>query len=174
MSEPSNIVSGGLTDEAATGALGRSLAARMGPGDVVALWGGLGAGKSTLARAFIRALTSEDEDVPSPTFTLVQTYDGPTAPIWHFDLYRLDSPDDVWELDIEDALHDISLIEWPDRMGRYLPQNRLDVLLEMPNANADASLPERAGVGSVGAESPGRIARLVPRGTWNKPLEDLG
>lgn len=169
MSDPSNIVSVPLADEAATRALGRSLAARVGPGDVVALWGGLGAGKSTLARAFIRALTSEDEDVPSPTFTLVQTYEGGTGPIWHFDLYRLESADDIWELDIEDALRDISLIEWPDRMGVFLPQNRLDVLLEMPNPNADDLSSEKAR-----AAGTGRIARLTPRGNWNKPLKDLG
>lgn len=145
-----------LADEAATQTLGRNLANRMGPGDVVALWGDLGAGKTTLARAFVQALTTPDEDVPSPTFTLVQTYDGPTASIWHFDLYRLESPDDVWELDFEDAVHDICLIEWPDRIGRHLPHNRLDVLLEMAKGNS------------------GRIARLAPHGTWNKPLGDLG
>lgn len=172
MSDPSIPVSSSiavtLAGEADTQALGRSLAARMGPGDVVALWGDLGAGKTTLARAFVQALTDPDEDVPSPTFTLVQTYDGREAPIWHFDLYRLESPDDVWELDFEDAVRDICLIEWPDRIGRYLPQNRLDVLLEIPKGN-----PEKDSANSRG-DSQGRIARLVPRGTWNKPLEDLG
>jgi len=120
-----------LSDEAATRRLGHHLAGRVRPGDVIALWGGLGSGKSTLARAFIRALTTPDEEVPSPTFTLVQQYEGSAGLIWHFDLYRLDKPADALELDIEEAFIDgISLIEWPDRLGRHLPGQRLDVALE--------------------------------------------
>jgi tRNA threonylcarbamoyladenosine biosynthesis protein TsaE len=120
-----------LATEADTKALGQMLARLARPGDVIALWGDLGSGKSTLARAFIRALTSPDEDVPSPTFTLVQVYETDAAMLWHFDLYRLEHPDEALELDIEDAFHDgISLIEWPDRLGGYLPKRRLDVRLE--------------------------------------------
>jgi tRNA threonylcarbamoyladenosine biosynthesis protein TsaE len=120
-----------LPDEAATVRLGTRLAALARPGDVLLLTGTLGAGKSTLARAFIRALTSPGEEVPSPTFTLVQTYDGDRGELWHFDLYRLDRPDDAWELGIEDAFADgISLIEWPDRLGALVPRRRLDIRLE--------------------------------------------
>ncbi|MCA1908131.1 MAG: tRNA (adenosine(37)-N6)-threonylcarbamoyltransferase complex ATPase subunit type 1 TsaE, partial [Magnetospirillum sp.] len=119
-----------LADEAATAALGHQLASLARPGDVIALHGTLGMGKSTLARAFIRALTSQDEDVPSPTFTLVQMYEGANGDLWHFDLYRLDKPEDAFELGIEDAFVDgVSLIEWPDRLGRLMPRQRLEIHL---------------------------------------------
>ena len=114
----------------ATHELAQCLARVAKPGDVLALSGDLGAGKTEFARAFIRALTDPEEDVPSPTFTLVQTYEAASGEIWHFDLYRLEHPEDVFELGIEDALHDaISLIEWPGRMGHYIPRDRLDVNL---------------------------------------------
>jgi tRNA threonylcarbamoyladenosine biosynthesis protein TsaE len=109
--------------------LGACLADFLRPGDVVALSGELGAGKTFLARAIIQALGGPDE-VPSPTFTLVQTYDLSPAPVWHFDLYRLSKPEDAYELDIEDAFIDaISLIEWPERLGALLPRDRLDIHL---------------------------------------------
>ncbi len=114
----------------ATRDLAQNLARVAKPGDVIALSGDLGAGKTEFARAFIRALTDPEEDVPSPTFTLVQTYEADAAEIWHFDLYRLEHPEDVFELGIEDALADaISLIEWPDRMGTYIPRDRLEIVL---------------------------------------------
>jgi tRNA threonylcarbamoyladenosine biosynthesis protein TsaE len=119
-----------LPDLAATAAFGRLLAGMLRRGDVVALKGGLGAGKTTLARAIVAGLSAESEDVPSPTFTLVQTYpialsDGP-AELWHFDLYRLDRSDQVYELGIEDALAEgVSLIEWPELAAGLLPKESL-------------------------------------------------
>src|SRR5205807_6696912 len=108
-----------LPDEAATARLAARISALAEIGDVIALSGDLGAGKTTFARAFIRA-RGETGEVPSPTFTLVQVYELAAAAIWHFDLYRLRSPDEAWELGIEDALTEgISLIEWPDRLGHF-------------------------------------------------------
>ncbi len=145
-----------LADEAATVRLGRWLAKQARPGDVIALSGTLGTGKSTLARAFIRALTTDDEEVPSPTFTLVQTYESDAGTIWHFDLYRLDRPDDALELDIEEAFAEgISLIEWPDRLGRHLPAKRLDLRLE------------------AGDTEGGRLAILTATGPWAARIGDL-
>lgn len=117
-----------LPDEAATRALGARLAPVLRAGDILALWGDLGAGKSTLARGLIQAAMGEEIDVPSPTFTLVQIYELPDMDLWHMDLYRLENPEDVFELGVEDAFADAaSLIEWPERMGGYLPPNRLDI-----------------------------------------------
>ncbi len=119
-----------LPKEAATAALAARLAAVARPGDIIALKGDLGVGKTSFARAFIRARTKAQEEVPSPTFTLVQTYQTEGAAIWHFDLYRLRSAEEVWELGIEDAFGSgISLIEWPDRLGPLLPQRRLEISL---------------------------------------------
>ena len=125
-----------LPDEAATAALAGRLARLAWRGDVIALQGELGAGKTYLARAFIRA-RGGDEAVPSPTFTLVQTYDLPDATVWHFDLYRLRAAEEAWELGVEDAFHDgISLIEWPERLGVLLPRRRLLVALDFADAPA--------------------------------------
>lgn len=117
-----------LPDEGATQALGRQLAASLRPGDAVCLTGPLGAGKSTLARALIRALTTQDEEVPSPTFTLVQFYETPSFPLAHFDLYRLSDPDEAYEIGLDEALDGgVALIEWPQRLEGRLPPNRLDI-----------------------------------------------
>ena len=111
-----------LPDETATADLAARIAAIAEPADVIALKGELGTGKTAFARAFIRE-RGEPDDVPSPTFTLVQVYDaGPTA-IWHFDLYRIRTPEEAWELGIEG----ISLIEWPERLGPLLPERRLEI-----------------------------------------------
>jgi tRNA threonylcarbamoyladenosine biosynthesis protein TsaE len=119
-----------LPDEAATARLARRLARLLRPGDVVALRGDLGAGKTSLARATIRALGDEREVVPSPTFTLAQTYELPEFTLWHFDLFRLKAPEDAFELDIEEAFASgVSLIEWPERLGQWLPAARLDIAL---------------------------------------------
>lgn len=122
-----------LFDETSTVRLGRTLAEILRPGDILALRGDLGAGKTALSRALIRAaLNSPDEDVPSPTFTLVQVYDTPQGNYWHFDLYRLEKADDALELGIEDAFAEgISLIEWPDKLGSWLPQHALMLSLSI-------------------------------------------
>ena len=121
-----------LPDERATDQLGATLAARLRIGDVVGLKGELGAGKTTLARAILRA-AAEDARliVPSPTFTLVEVYDTPRGSFWHFDLYRLETPEQVIELGWEEALAEgISIIEWPERLGALLPRH-LSVTLEV-------------------------------------------
>jgi tRNA threonylcarbamoyladenosine biosynthesis protein TsaE len=121
------------------------LAARVAPlariGDVVALHGALGSGKTSFARAFVAARAERVIEVPSPTFTLVQTYELPNGPVWHFDLYRLDRPDDAIELGIDEAFTDaISLIEWPERLGALLPADRLDVRLSFAGSGRRAVL----------------------------------
>ncbi len=122
-----------LPDEAATAALAARIAAVAIAGDVIALKGELGSGKTSFARAFIRARGGGGE-VPSPTFTLVQVYELADASIWHLDCYRLRQPDEAWELGIEDAFHDgISLIEWPERIAALLPRDRLEITL-LPGA----------------------------------------
>ncbi|WP_045679993.1 tRNA (adenosine(37)-N6)-threonylcarbamoyltransferase complex ATPase subunit type 1 TsaE [Martelella endophytica] len=115
-----------LPDEAATIAFAGVLAPLMRKGDCLLLEGDLGMGKSTLARALIRArLSDPDMEVPSPTFTLVQVYDG-APPLYHFDLYRLGDPGELIELGLDEALEEgISLIEWPERGEGYLPEDAL-------------------------------------------------
>jgi tRNA threonylcarbamoyladenosine biosynthesis protein TsaE len=152
-----------LPDLAATARLGAALACRLGVGDVVALRGELGAGKTELARAIIRAASGDEAlTVPSPTFTLAETYDTPPGPIWHFDLYRLDSPEQVWELGFEEALAGgISLIEWPERIGPLLPTNRLDVTLGITRGEARAAA---LAAGPAWAERLALVAREVGHG----------
>ena len=131
-----------LEDEAATKALAVRLAAACGPGDVILLQGGLGTGKTVFARAFIHARDLDGggpgtEDVPSPTFTLVQTYDYAGGLIYHFDLYRLEDPEEIWELGLEEALDGgITLIEWPERLGSHRPQECLLVTLDLGTADS--------------------------------------
>ncbi|RVC46269.1 tRNA (adenosine(37)-N6)-threonylcarbamoyltransferase complex ATPase subunit type 1 TsaE, partial [Mesorhizobium sp. M4A.F.Ca.ET.090.04.2.1] len=119
-----------LADEAATARLGEDLAMALRPGDVLALKGDLGAGKSTLARSLIRALADDAGlDVPSPTFTLVQTYDT-RFPVHHFDLYRLSAAAELDELGFDDALaQGAALVEWPERAETALPDGTLWVEL---------------------------------------------
>ncbi|WP_459859523.1 tRNA (adenosine(37)-N6)-threonylcarbamoyltransferase complex ATPase subunit type 1 TsaE [Dongia sp. agr-C8] len=130
-----------LPDPAATERLAAIIAGQVHPGDVILLSGDLGAGKTHFARAFINALTSAPEEVPSPTFTLVQTYDaavgGEPVEIWHFDLYRLKSPDETLELGIEEAFAEgISLVEWPDRLGSLKPREHLEMRLAITGDGA--------------------------------------
>ena len=120
-----------LPDEAATAALAARLAAQVAPGDIIALRGDLGVGKTSFARAFIRARGDAHEEVPSPTFTLVQIYQTAAVAIWHFDLYRLEAAEEAWELGIEEAFASgVSLIEWPERLASLLPQRRLEITLD--------------------------------------------
>ncbi len=144
----------GLPDPAATAALARRIAGLASAGDVIGLGGDLGVGKTTFARFFIAALGGDDE-VPSPTFSLVQIYPLETATVWHFDLFRLRRPEDAYELGVEDAFADgISLIEWPDRLGPLLPRDRLDIILAL-------------------AERPrARRVRLEARGGWRQRIDE--
>jgi tRNA threonylcarbamoyladenosine biosynthesis protein TsaE len=152
-----------LPDLAATRRLGAALSRRLAIGDVVALHGDLGAGKTELARAVIRAAADDPAlTVPSPTFTLAETYDTALGPIWHFDLYRLDSPEQVWELGFEEALADgISLIEWPERIGALLPARRLDVSLRI---EADEARVATLSGGGSWADRLGPLVDEVARG----------
>ncbi len=124
-----------LPDEAATAALAARVAARARRGDAVLLEGPMGAGKSAFARAFLRAASGDPRlEVPSPTFTLVQGYDLPAGPAFHFDLWRLDGPKGdgaraVEELGWEEAREGIVLVEWPDRLGDLWPEEALLVAL---------------------------------------------
>lgn len=141
-----------LKDKTRTEALGAALATLARPGDMLALTGGLGAGKTTLARGFLRALCGDGTDVPSPTYTLVQTYEAAGVPVSHFDLYRIETPDELSELGWDDTETSIALVEWPDRAGDRLPRWRLDLTLS-PLDN-------------------GRIAALEPRGEdWQTRLD---
>jgi len=120
-----------LPDEAATNRLGEDLAAVLAKGDAIALEGDLGVGKTTLARALIRALAGDpDLEVPSPTFTLVQSYEG-RLPVLHLDLYRLGSPDELEELGLDEGLENGAvLIEWPERAAGLLPEQAITVEIE--------------------------------------------
>ena len=138
-----------LADPDATRRLGQRLAGSLRVGDFIGLDGVLGAGKTTLARHIIEALAGHEMDVPSPTFTLVQPYEFDGFTLWHFDLYRLETPEAVYELGFEDALDEgVSLIEWSGRLGPLRPAARLDVTL------------------SQGATPDSRRARLEAHGAW--------
>jgi tRNA threonylcarbamoyladenosine biosynthesis protein TsaE len=155
---PDHAFSLDLATESQTSALAGRLARMAKAGDVIALHGELGSGKTTFARGFIRALGRGDEEVPSPTFTLVEVYEFPDdrPAVWHFDLYRLGKSEDVYELGFEEALGGaILLIEWPERLGPLLPRERLDVEL------------------SAGASPTARRARLHGSRGWARRLASL-
>lgn len=146
-----------LPDADATSRLGARIAPLLARGDAVLLYGPLGMGKSTLARGLIRGLTRPDEDVPSPTFTLVQFYES-EPPVAHFDLYRLTRAGEAAEIGLDEALDDgCAVIEWPERLGEdpaaWLGPNRLSVTL------AEAG--------------PGRIATVSGAGAWDSRLKGL-
>jgi tRNA threonylcarbamoyladenosine biosynthesis protein TsaE len=120
-----------LPDERATEALARQIAALLRPGDAVLLEGSLGTGKTTFARALLRHLTGDAMlDVPSPSYTLVQSYETPLGFVHHFDLWRLDGPGDVAELGWDEARAGIVLVEWPDRLGILRPHDALTIALQ--------------------------------------------
>ena len=126
---------------------------------MIALVGTLGAGKTAFARAFVRALGDPDADVPSPTFTLVQTYDVAPAPVWHMDAYRLKAAEEAYELGIEEAFAEgITLIEWPDRLESLLPADRLDLRLEIGPEPGKGTA--RRAVLAGGGDWPQRLAGL--------------
>ena len=134
--------------------LGAKLAPILRAGDVVALRGGLGAGKTTFSRGLIQSLVGKLE-VPSPTYTLVQTYECQDYELWHCDLYRLDNPPDVLELGLVDMEEDIvSLIEWPDKMGTYLSPKALNIYIDF--------------------QGDGREVSFSGDGVWAKRLRELG
>jgi tRNA threonylcarbamoyladenosine biosynthesis protein TsaE len=121
----------------ATNALGARLAAALRPGDAVLLRGPYGAGKTALARATLRALAGDPNlEVPSPSYTLVQTYDTLLGPVHHFDLWRLDGPAAVAELGWDEARDSIVLAEWPERLGDLRPADALEIALELDGETA--------------------------------------
>ncbi|MEL7464241.1 MAG: tRNA (adenosine(37)-N6)-threonylcarbamoyltransferase complex ATPase subunit type 1 TsaE [Pseudomonadota bacterium] len=125
-----------LTTDATTRRLGETLAAVLSAGDALLLYGDLGSGKTTLARALILKAAPDVREVPSPTFTLVQTYEGAT-PIWHADLYRLSDVSELAELGLEDAFdHALCIVEWPDRLGADAPTRRLSIELRLAAGDA--------------------------------------
>ena len=141
-----------LPDLRATTRLGAAIAGGLGCGDAVALWGDLGAGKTTLARAILQALGVR-EDVPSPTFTLVQSY-ATLPPVSHYDLYRLKNAREMQELGFEDALADGAvLVEWPERAPEALPAEALHVRLDVRDG--------------------ARLARLTGPARWAKEMKSL-
>jgi tRNA threonylcarbamoyladenosine biosynthesis protein TsaE len=123
-----------------THTLAQALAPCLRAGDVVALWGGLGAGKTSFARGLICALAETSVEVPSPTYTLVQTYCLPRIEVWHFDLYRLASPQEVEEIGFEESQAGLALIEWPERAGLHLPNVRLDIRIVPSGTGRQISL----------------------------------
>jgi tRNA threonylcarbamoyl adenosine modification protein YjeE len=146
-----------LPDEAATGRLAARLAGRARLGDVIGLEGPLGSGKTSFARAFIRAYGGAEPEVPSPTFTLVEIYAfAGKPPVWHFDLYRIERPEDAYELGIEEAWSEgVSLVEWPERLGSLLPPGHLRLAL------------------AEGGDPGARIARLAASPAWAGRLDGL-
>lgn len=153
------IASVDLPSPDATDALAARLSACLQAGDTLLLSGGLGAGKTHLARALIRAyLGNPLEPVPSPTFTLVQTYEGIGAALWHSDLYRLADPSEIDELGLLDAMDDaICLIEWPDRLAPDWPENA--ALLHLERRGDDTR--EAALRGPVGSDLAQRLAAVL-------------
>lgn len=144
-----------LNNERETADLARCVSNVLRVGDMIALAGVLGTGKSTFARALIQSFLPKEE-VPSPTFTLVQTYDGPAFRITHSDLYRIKSRSELRELGLDEALEEgVLVVEWPDRMSEQLPADRLDIIIEVDD----------------GVEE--RRTKLIGRGNWARRIREL-
>ncbi|GLT08543.1 tRNA (adenosine(37)-N6)-threonylcarbamoyltransferase complex ATPase subunit type 1 TsaE [Sulfitobacter porphyrae] len=127
-----------FSDAEQTSIYAARLARHLGSGDVILLSGDVGAGKTHFARSLIQSLLAEPEDIPSPTFTLVQTYETAETEIWHADLYRLTSVQEVEELGLIDAFATaICLVEWPDRLGALTPPSALSLGFK-PGQSPDA------------------------------------
>lgn len=139
-------------------ALASQLTPMLKPRDVIALHGDLGAGKTSFARSLIQELAQKQEEVPSPTFTLVQTYELPCFTLWHFDLYRLKEEEkDILELGWGDARRDgVILVEWPERLGGLLPKDRLDINISFVKDSDNK-----------------REVTLTPQGIWVERLKGL-
>ena len=152
-----------LPDLAATEHLGALLADGLKVGDVISLSGPLGAGKSALARAIIISANPNETDIPSPTFSLVQTYElANRTPLWHLDLYRIESPEDAMQLGLDDAFVDaVCLIEWPDRLKEFLPERTLSI--HLCQADGD-DLDDAAGR---------RLAKITAPPDWADRLQEI-
>ena len=121
----------------ATQALAKALAPALNPGDCLLLSGDLGAGKSAFSRALIQSIAGAAVDVPSPTYTLVQGYDLPTLRVFHYDLYRIGEPEEVYELDWQEARHTgLCLVEWPSRLEHLAPSDALNVNIKSVDEHA--------------------------------------
>ncbi|GAA6209687.1 hypothetical protein NBRC116601_29800 [Cognatishimia sp. WU-CL00825] len=121
--------------------LATGFAAALKPGDTILLTGDIGAGKTHFCRSLIQARLGYLEDVPSPTFTLIQTYDTEDVELWHADLYRLSSPDEVIELGLIEAFSEaICLVEWPDRLAELAPKTALSAAFKMTETPGERSL----------------------------------
>ena len=147
-----------MANEKETGALAARLAVISRPGDFIALIGDLGAGKTVFARAFIGALNRKGpkEEVPSPTFTIIQTYDRGALTVHHVDLYRLEAPEEALELGLDEALGEgVILMEWPERLGPYLPGERLEVVMEFGTKERQ----RRVALSGLGGDWPERLKK---------------
>ena len=147
-----------IKDEKELAALAARIVPLLKTKDVVTLVGDLGAGKTAFARALINNFSQVPEEVPSPTFTLVQVYELPQISVWHFDLYRLEKKSiDILELGWDDARRDgICLIEWPDRLGSLLPPDRLEIKIGFNNYSENS-----------------RTIALIPYGSWVTRLKGI-
>ena len=130
--------------EADTIAFAKKFAKTLKGNEIIALWGTLGVGKTVFSKAVIQKLTGQKEEVPSPTFTLLQTYDTPSGEIFHFDFYRLKSSEEAYEIGIEDAFESgICLIEWPEKIGNLLPKKVINIHFKMTSDGREITIEDK-------------------------------